>query len=132
MVMAEFKWSPEAIEAARRVIFSGSLVDVEAALTASVKVQPVVALPPCPTCKGKCRVRLTGAVARMAEICREDPTLECPSCNGSGVDRLIPVSEIRTWIENRGRRVRVGIGAAVYDLAVLSHWLDERKARHED
>lgn len=97
--MPNFKWSPEAIEAARAVLGApcGPTAVAILALAAAVKVQPVVALPPCPTCGGHGRTN-TSPMDRYS--------VPCPTCNGSGVERLVPVSEIVAFLnsgEFRGR-----------------------------
>jgi hypothetical protein len=127
--------SPEAIEAARASLPDSHLSrpEMRYALNAAVKAQPVVALPPCPTCKGWGHVPDdTGRPGTF--IGKDDPP--CPSCKGSGVDRLIPESEIREWAatmstapwtaEARGDGIPEGYLVAMRDLA---RWLDEREAR---
>lgn len=151
--MSDFP-SPEAIEAALLAYHLGSTVRhpdervneagrgyVADIIAAATKVQPVVALPPCSTCKGRrdlngcpepvwdgpykmrCSLGGDGTIcARHREFVRET----CPSCKGPGVDRLIPESEIREW-----SHAQRGSGSAEHDSALdaLWRWLDEREAR---
>lgn len=78
------------VEAGRRM---EPLIDrVEGARAA----QPVVALPPCPTCEGsgdQVQYALT------ADGAAEDIHRDCPACNGSRVDRMVPCAALRAWIE---------------------------------
>jgi hypothetical protein len=112
--MSEFAWSPEAIEAATKARWcSPHARDV---LDAAVEAQPVVARPPCPTCRGE------------GDACDERPftqglRLACPTCGGSGCDRLIPESEIRAWIQSHAAP-----GALPLALDDLQRWLDERRS----
>jgi DnaJ-class molecular chaperone len=78
-----FEWSPEAIKAAAKAFDRSARV--ESALRAAVEAQPVVAIPPCPTCDGE------GAVSTgygRAPVDTAD-TMACPDCGGSGYDTLI-------------------------------------------
>jgi hypothetical protein len=123
-----FEWSPEAIEAGHefvREVRAGGvhrpivLTDVEAILARAVEVQPVVAVPLCPTCKGE-RVEMRGAPDPDC-----DPSHPCSGCGGSGYDALIPASEIRRWAEEwrqAAPRDRLAV------LASLDVLLDERRS----
>lgn len=98
--MPDFEWSPEAIEAASRALYHelttklwSSAEVAAAALDAAVKAQPVVALPPCPTCKGT-RLKLQWSTTRAD---RDEP---CPACKGSGVERMVPVSKIVALLDS--------------------------------
>jgi len=72
------------------------------------KVHPVVAVPPCQTCKGK------GYKAHD-----QGHLFNCPDCKGSGLDTLIPASEIRVYIAQRKDPLwKNG----------LLRWLDERRS----
>lgn len=99
--MPDIEWSPAAIEAADIAVSEGMAVgDVNLgrdAIYAAVKAQPVVALPPCPTCDG------AGVVSALDGQTVENP---CSVCNGSGVERMVPVSEIVAWLRNRCDRQR--------------------------
>lgn len=125
--MTDFEWSPEAIEAADIAVSEGMAVgDVNLgrdAIYAAVKAQPVVALPPCPTCKGegdeeryrtKCPVSVCNngwcgySGDEMCQTCQGEGEVSvrraCHVCNGSGVERLVPVSEIVAWLRDRARQ----------------------------
>lgn len=97
--MSDFKWSPEAIEAADIAVSEGvSVGDVNLgrdAIYAAVKVQPVVALPPCSTCKGW-GSEPNDAGRPGIYIGKNDPP--CPVCKGSGVERLVPVAKAADWL----------------------------------
>ncbi|MDP2710808.1 MAG: hypothetical protein Q8O56_06280 [Solirubrobacteraceae bacterium] len=145
---AEFKWTPEAIEAANRGILGG--YRTRQVLNAAVEAQPVVdaptrcprdsgwcdgvicrkhgiecpratpvvGLPRCPSCGG------AGHRPRREDLHLAQPiSYACPACNSSGVDRLVPVSEIRAWIED------VEQGGCVPTVDVFDEWLDERERR---
>lgn len=141
--MTSFEWSPEAIKAAARAfgrVCAGPYTDaqnrfvrpgLEDILAAATKVQPVVALPPCPTCGGSGERR-----DQYPSGAESNHVFPCPACNGSGHDRLIPGSEIREWIAAmrevpwtpgaQQAGTPVGYGRALDD---LRRWLDEREAR---
>lgn len=97
------------------------LLDVLTAVEAS----PVIPVPPCPTCDGERYWSEPDSHARGR-------IRACPSCNGSGRDRLIPESEIRAWIDDlrlhddTGDRIDVGYMDALDD---LRERLDERGER---
>lgn len=77
--------------------------------------EPVVALPPCPTCEGRGRVPTPWHDYR-------DPT--CPACNGSGVEPVVRVAVLRAWIEEQRVSVPMSQRWIVDDLADLSSFLD--------
>lgn len=95
--MPDFEWSPEAVEAAYAnvpVQVAGwyHKCNMAQSLHAAVKAQPVVALPPCPTCKG-------AGVTNTSPMDRYSVT--CPACNGSGADRMVLEAVLRAWIEEQ-------------------------------
>lgn len=115
----DFEWSPEAIEAARNSLPDSHLSrpEMRYALNAAVKAQPIVALPPCPKCKGEGRVNDT-SIDMVPGSCYR-PT--CPACDGSGVERMVPEAALRAWIEEQ-EPYRVGswrYSAALDDLSVF-------------
>lgn len=130
--MTDFKWSSEAngkaanaiqTEAANGLI-PGYMRDTtanllaKASLEAAVKAHPVVDLPPCQTCNG------TGmfVVSWSENFSQSQASVEdCPICNGSGYDRLIPVSEVVKWLEARE------VGTA--RIADFHRWINEQEER---
>lgn len=121
--MPDFEWSPEAKELAIDELrhWYTPEVGVPMALDAAVRAQPVVALPPCPTCKGACEVRAPGAHERPLGC----GTMPCQVCNGSGVERLVPVSEIVAWLRDNASKHRDFDGYYGGDLRDdLGKWLN--------
>lgn len=118
-----------------------------AALAAAVKAQPVVALPPCPTCEGdrSCVCGGEHSDGRGDVIRCYVHGRGCFDCKGSGVDRLVPGSEIREWIAEQrpdpefvqmARQANDDYSVANASLLTsaefydgLARWLDEWEAR---
>lgn len=143
--MREFEWSEEAIEAATKAgSFRYLSVEEQATefrarearevLDAAVRAQPVTALPACPVCGGNgerddstcdCFVPALEGAGQHAPGCA--CFKPCPSCKGSGVDRLIPESEIREWIKTSlgGFRPHDFPATAPMMLDDLARWLEE-------
>lgn len=102
--MPDFKWSPEAIDAALarydwpapedHAPVGGApaarLRRIAGALDAAVRAQPVIALPPCHNCGGHGE----GRTRESADL----PWEPCWTCKGSGVERMVPVSGIVDWL----------------------------------